>query len=190
MQSGTSRGAEGAPGNLRGCGSGVIAALAVALAASGCTTNGQPTPFASARTGTLAFESIDGPPAGVFNKLVHNLDNEAQTRQLAVVSREGPSQYRVRGYLSAHVTRGRTTIAWVWDVYDSQERRVLRISGEEPAGRNARDAWNGADDSVVRKIARASLDHLSALLGSSAPAPGIDTDPPSQVAVALAATQP
>lgn len=190
MRSGTSRCAEGAPGNLHRCGLGVVATIAMALAASGCTTNGQPTPFSTARSGTLAFESIDGPPAGVFHKLVHNLDNEAQTRRLAVVSREGPSQYRVRGYLSAHVARGRTTIAWVWDVYDSQERRVLRISGEEPAGRNARDAWNGADDSVLRKIARASLDHLSALLGPSAPAPAIETEPSPQVAVALAAAQP
>ena len=136
----------------------------MALAASGCTTAGQPTPFATAGNGTLAFESIDGPPAGVFDKLVKKLDDEAQTRRLAVVSREAPSQYRARGYLAAHVTRGRTTIAWVWDVYDTQERRVLRISGEEPAGRNARDAWNGADDGVLRKIANTSLDHLSALV--------------------------
>jgi hypothetical protein len=188
MRSGTSRGAGGAPGHLRRCGLGVAATIAVALAAFGCTSNGQPTPFSTSRGGTLAFESIDGPPPGVFQKLVHNLDDEAQARRLAVVSREGPSQYRVRGYLSAHVARGRTTIAWVWDVYD-QERRVLRISGEEPAGRNARDAWNGADDSVLRRIARASLDNLSALLGSSAPAPAIETEP-SQVAVALAAAQP
>jgi hypothetical protein len=121
---------------------------------------------------------------------VQNLDDEAQARRLPVVSREGPSQYRARGYLAAHVARGRTTIAWVWDVYDAQERRVLRVSGEEPAGRNARDAWNGADDGVLRKIARASLDDLSGLLGGPAPAPAIETQPSPDVAVALAAAQP
>jgi hypothetical protein len=190
MQGGTGRRADGAPGRQRGCGLGVVAMIAAALAVSGCTTNGQPSLFSTARSGSLAFESIDGAPPGVFHKLVQNLDHEAQARRLAVVSREGPSQYRARGYLAAHVARGHTTIAWVWDVYDSQERRVLRISGEEPAGRTARDAWNGADDNLLRKIARASLDHLSALLGSSAPSPAIETEPSSQVAVALAAARP
>jgi hypothetical protein len=190
MRSGTSRRAQGAPGNLHRSRLGVVAAIALALAASGCTTSGQPTPFSTAPAGTLAFESIDGPPAGVFHKLVQNLDNEAQARKLPVVSREGPSQYRARGYLAAHIARGRTTIAWVWDVYDAQERRVLRVSGEEPAGRNVRDAWNGADDGVLRKIARASLDDLSGLVGGPAPAPAIETQPSPDVAVALAAAQP
>jgi hypothetical protein len=190
MQGGTGRRANGVPAHLRRCGLGVIAMVTAAVTASGCTTNGQPGPFATGRTGTLAFESIDGPPPGVFHKLVQNLDAEAQTRRLAVVSREGPAQYRARGYLAAHVARGRTTIVWVWDVYDGQERRVLRIGGEEPAGRNARDAWNGADDNVLQRIARSSLDQLGALFAPSAPAPAIETEPSSQVAVALATAQP
>jgi hypothetical protein len=187
MRSGMRRCAEGAPGNLRRCE--VIATVLVALAASGCTHSGAPAPFSTVRTGTLAIESIDGPPVEVFHKLVHNLDQEAQTRQLPIVSREGPSQYRVRGYLAAHIARGRTSIAWLWDVYDSQERRILRISGEEPAGLRARDAWNAVDESVLRKIARSSLDQLTALLGAPAPAHPIETQP-TEHAIALAAAQP
>jgi hypothetical protein len=190
MRSGTGRPAKGGPANRRWCGIGVVVTFAVALTASGCNHSSQPTAFSAARNGTLAFESIDGPPVAVFDKLVHNLDQEAQTRQLAVVSREGPSQYRVRGYLAAHVARGRTSIAWVWDVYDSQHRRILRITGEEPAGRHARDAWNAADDGVLRKIARTSLERLTAHLGAPAPAPGMDTEPSPERAVALAAAQP
>ena len=41
--------------------------------------------------------------------------------------------YRVRGYVSALVERDKTTFAWVWDVYDTDKRRALRLSGEEPA---------------------------------------------------------
>ena len=38
-------------------------------------------------------------------------------------------------------------IAWVWDVYDSNQQRALRLSGEEPAGKVGRgDAWAAADD--------------------------------------------
>jgi len=47
---------------------------------------------------TLAFDSIDGPPVAVFNRLVDNLTSEAQARQLSIASREGAANYRVRGY--------------------------------------------------------------------------------------------
>jgi hypothetical protein len=184
MQSGTSRCA--APDVGRWSWFGGLAMMAVA--AAGCTSTGQPT-LSSAR-GTVAFDSIDGPPLGMFHKLVHNLEQEAQTRRLAVVSREGFSQYRVRGYLAAHIARGRTSIAWVWDVYDSDQRRILRITGEEAAGRNTRDAWNAADDAVLRRIARASLDQLAGLLGTPAPAPVIETEPPTERAIAVAAARP
>ena len=50
---------------------------------------------------------IDGPPPAQFRQLVQNLNNEAQSRQLAVMSRDSPSAYRVRGYLAAKVAKRR-----------------------------------------------------------------------------------
>ena len=111
---------------------------------------------------SVAFESIDGPPPQVFDRMVSVLDSESKLRDLSVVSREGSASYRVRSYLAAEVSRGRTTIAWVWDVYDSNQQRALRLSGEEPAGKAGRDAWSGADDLVLRKIAQAGFSGLSA----------------------------
>ena len=67
---------------------------------------------------TVAFESIDGPPPQVFDRMVGVLDSESKLRNLSIVSREGEASYRVRSYLAAQVVRGRTMIAWVWDVYD------------------------------------------------------------------------
>ena len=88
---------------------------------------------AQPRGATVAFESIDGPPTGQFQKLVQHLNDEAQARRLAVISREQPSAYRVRGYLAAKVVQGETTISWVWDVFDKDEHRALRVTGEETA---------------------------------------------------------
>ena len=110
---------------------------------------------------TVAFESIDGPPPQVFDRMVNVLDSESKLRNLSIVSREGSAAYRVRSYLAAQVSRGRTTIAWVWDVYDRDQQRALRLSGEEPAGKAGRDAWAAADDLVLRKIAQAGLSGLS-----------------------------
>ena len=80
----------------------------------------------------------------------------------------------MRSYLSAQVVRGKTVIAWVWDVYDNNQQRALRLSGEESAGKAGRDAWAAADDLVLRKIAQAGLSGLSGMINGTpdtAPAP-------------------
>ncbi|WGR95530.1 hypothetical protein MTX26_06980 [Bradyrhizobium sp. ISRA443] len=155
--------------------------LAVACTLGGCANGGGAADaYAMASTGsgaTVAFESIDGPPPQVFDRMVSVLDSESKLRSLSIVSREGTAAYRVRSYLAAQVVRGRTMIAWVWDVYDSNQQRTLRLSGEEPAGKAGRDAWASADDLVLRKIAQAGLSGLSGMINGGpadgpAPAPG------------------
>jgi hypothetical protein len=124
---------------------------------------------------TVTFESIDGPPPQVFDRMVSLLDSESKLRNLAVVPREVSAAYRIRSYLAAQVSRGRTTIAWVWDVYDRDQQRALRLSGEETAGKPGRDAWGSADDVVLRRIAQAGLSGLSGMINGTT-APG-DTQP-------------
>ena len=124
---------------------------------------------------TVTFESIDGPPPQVFDRMVGVLDSESKLRSLSIVSREWPASYRVRSYLAAQVSRGRTTIAWVWDVYDRNQQRALRLSGEEPAGKAGRDPWAAADDLVLRRIAQAGLSGLSGMINGTAPS---DVAPP------------
>jgi hypothetical protein len=121
--------------------------------------------------------------------MVSVLDSETKLRSLQIVSRENPAAYRVRSYLSAQIVRGRTVIAWVWDVYDRDQQRALRLSGEEPAGKGGRDAqrdaqhdaqrdaqrdpWAAADDLVLRRIAQAGLAGLSSMIQGTP-----DTAPP------------
>jgi hypothetical protein len=166
MRSGTGCRAAGAgAGGVKSCAL-VVAAGCLPLAA-GCTSDGSPG-YAQAglQRPTLAFESIDGPPAPVFEKLVGDLAAEAQSRQVQVVSREGPATYRVRGYLAANVVDGRTHYEWVWDVYDADKRRTVRIGGEERGGRPG-DAWASLDDVTLSRIAHASVDRLVSFLGST-----------------------
>ena len=157
---------------------GVFAAL-LALCAAGCneTTSSNAALTTGASGPTIAFDSIDGPPVAVFNRLVDNISAEAQQRAIAIASRDGAANYRVRGYLAAQVIRGRTHISWVWDVYDDVKIRALRIRGEEAGGRAGADPWSIADDAMLRKIARASMDRLAAFLrnpdGPAEPDPAI-----------------
>ncbi len=167
---------------------GVVAlCLAAASALGGCAAGGSATnagAFAMATDAagpTITFESIDGPPPQVFDRMVSVLDSETKLRSLAIVSRDAPAAYRVRSYLSAQVVHGRTVIAWVWDVYDRDQQRALRLSGEEPAGKSGRDAtrdpWAAADDLVLRKIAQAGLSGLTSMVNGT-PA---DTPQPAPV---------
>src|SRR5947209_4850433 len=142
----------GLGGGLGGCAGGGAAGNAFASAGGGAT---------------VAFESVDGPPPQVFDRMVNLLDSESKLRNLAIVSRESAASYRIRSYLAAQVSRGRTTIAWVWDVYDREQQRALRLSGEEPAGKAGRDAWAGADDVVLRRIAQAGLTGLAGMINGT-----------------------
>ena len=145
MRSGMSRRAASAG---RVCVQAYTFAAAVALLplAAGCASDGNPG-YAQAglQRPSIAFESIDGPPAPVFEKLVSDLAAEARSRQVQVVSRQSPASYRVRGYLAANVVEGRTHYEWVWDVYDADKRRTVRLGGEERGGRPG-DAWASLDD--------------------------------------------
>jgi len=161
----------------------VMLCLAAASALGGCAASGPATnanafAMASDASGpTITFESVDGPPPQVFDRMVSVLDSETKLRNLSIVSRDAPAAYRVRAYLSAQVMHGRAVIAWVWDVYDRDQQRALRLSGEEAAGKAGRDAWAAADDLVLRKIAQAGLSGLSGMVNGG-PA---DTPQPAPV---------
>jgi hypothetical protein len=153
--------------------------LAMALGLGGCANVASPSSAAgpsaafaqvpSPGGATVAFESVDGPPPQVFDRMVSLLDSEAKLRNIAVVSRQDSAAYRVRSYLAAQIRGGKTTIAWVWDVYDRDQQRALRINGEEPTGKTGRDAWAHADDLVLRRIAQAGLTGLGGMINGTTP---------------------
>jgi hypothetical protein len=143
----------------------------LAGALGGCVTGGPADSYASmGGGGTVAFDSVDGPPPQVFDRMVSILDSESKLRRVPVVSRETGASYRVRSYLSAQIRGNRTIIAWVWDVYDRNQQRTLRLSGEESTGKAGRDAWAQADDVVLRRIAQAGLTGLGGLVNGALPA--------------------
>jgi hypothetical protein len=161
---------------LHACVAGALLLSAATL--GGCATDGAGPSNALAMApasdaATIAFDQIDGPPPQVFDRMVNVLDSESKLRSLAIVSREGPAAYRVRSYLSAQVVSGKPVIAWVWDVYDRNQERALRLSGtEQVAGGAPRDPWSAADDLVLRKIAQSGFSGLSAMLNGTAPVDG------------------
>ena len=176
---------------LRVCMAGLLLAAAGTLggcAGSGATSGAYA--MATPDAQTIAFESIDGPPPNLFDRMVGVLDSESKLRNLAIVSREGQAAYRVRSYLAAQVINGRTVVAWVWDVYDRDQQRTLQLSGEEPTGKTGRDAWANVDDLVLRKIAQAGFSGLTGMVGTPPDATRPASPAPSQTGPAVAQVEP
>ena len=97
-------GAESDSGGKLAFGAGkLIASLALCLMAAGCASIGQalgPSGLAASAPGGdvgIAFESIDGLPRDMSQKLVHDLDEEAAALRVAVVPPGSEAAYRVRG---------------------------------------------------------------------------------------------
>src|SRR5260370_11888932 len=80
--------------------------LTVACGLGGCAGGGAAgVSFAMAGgSPTVAFESIDGPPPHVFDRMVDVLDSESRLRNLSIVSPEGSAPYRVPTYLPLQVS--------------------------------------------------------------------------------------
>jgi hypothetical protein len=170
-----------AGGTVRALQFATFLSIAAAFALGGCSSSGFPGALSgmSGQARTVAFESIDGPPETVFKNLVRELNAEAQARQVSVVSRESDAQYRIRGYVAAHVQGKKTTISWVWDIYDAERQRAMRLTGEE-VGTSGRTAWNAADEEVLNRIASDGMTRLAAFLANP-PAPEIaPSAPPAQ----------
>jgi hypothetical protein len=157
---------------------GRYALIALVVLALGSCASGDPTitgsiPPASVRT--IAFESVDGPPRPVFDRLVAALSAEAERRALPVVTQTGPATYRVRAYLATLVDKKKkqASLSWVWEVFDSTQSRAFRLSGEEALGIVRSDVWGQCDDALLLRIAVKGFDELVARLGPlPTPAPG------------------
>ncbi len=125
----------------------------------------------------IAFESIDGPPPTVFERLVAQFGKEAEARKLPVVSRSNASAWRVRLYLAAHMQKKQAVISWVGDVFDTRYDRAFRVAGEEPVSPARKDVWALADDAVLARIAAKSLDAIMAQINAPELSPQAPAEP-------------
>lgn len=145
--------------------------IATGFALAGCAgVMPAAAPSAQARGGPVAFESVEGVPSEVFHRFVRMLNEEAAARQIAVTARGTEASYRIRSYLALDAAHG--VVDWAWDVYDSEQHRVLRLNGAETAGGAARRAWTTADDPLLKRIAQAGLQQLAVFMAGGPAAPG------------------
>jgi hypothetical protein len=158
MQSGAGRPAAGARPVGRHWHCRTFAVLLAGLALSACVNAGQIVNLTEAPpAASVAFESVEGAPPAVSQKLVRNLEDETRARRIPLAV-PGEARYRLRGYL-ATPEAGDGSIAWTLDIYEAGRRRAFRLSGQERPAAGA-----GADDRALQSLAHNGIDQLIAFL--------------------------
>ena len=144
---------------------------------------------AQPRGATVAFESIDGPPPGQFQHAGARSQRRGAGAPAGGDVARKPSAYRVRGYLAAKVEQEQHhDLLGLGRVRPATTAARLRITGEETANGRHGDAWTAADDDMLRRIARTSMDQLAAFLTSPEVAPGTPDVRPASRRLALGRT--
>ena len=163
------------PAMLAACQSGGIAPRQAAVdgptvkAPREATTPSVP-PIPAAQA-SFRFEQILGVPTNKADVLATGLARAARDRNLTLVRRTDPTaSYRVLGFLSAAGGDTGTSVTYVWDIVDAENRRLLRISGVEIASGTSADPWSGVNEETLRVIAARTVEQINAWVNQAPPA--------------------
>ncbi|MBH0239295.1 hypothetical protein [Methylobrevis albus] len=132
----------------------------------------QPTrPPVPAGQASFRFDLVQGIPTNRADELAVSLGSRARARGLTLVRRGDPAaSYRILGYLSAVGGDTGTNVSYVWDVMDSGNRRLYRVTGFELAGNADGDPWGGVTDTTLDAIAARTVEALAAWIDQPLPA--------------------
>ncbi|WP_210485104.1 hypothetical protein [Microvirga antarctica] len=114
----------------------------------------------------IALESIDGPSSKVRTALIGELNTAATDRKVELVGATAQARYRVRGYLSAEKAEGGTKVAYVWDVFDSENKRAKRLTGTSPI-LVSYTSLAALDKETLARLANSSMDEIAEFLSAS-----------------------
>ncbi len=140
----------------------------------GATNTGTPALTQQAQSGQpsgrakVTIAPVIGAPDAVAKQLAAQLSSEIERKNVTVARVPGtPSDYTVRGYIVSAKESVGTKISYIWDLTDTQGKRVTRITGEELlANASGTDPWAAVTPDVVGKIAGKTASSIATWLPS------------------------
>ena len=143
-------------------------------------------PPVPAALASFRFDQVLGVPTNQADVLAEAIGTYARARNLTLVRRGDPTAtYRVLGYLSAVGGTGDTSVVYVWDIVDAQNRRLHRITGTEITSGGDADPWSGVSDTVLANIAARTVEGIYAWVNQ---VPGDRAPPAPEAAAPMAGT--
>ncbi|MCB8836888.1 hypothetical protein [Aurantimonas sp. VKM B-3413] len=114
--------------------------------------------------GEIQFLPVVGAPERKAELLARALAEAAPAAGLEIRPANGPkSTMRLKGYFSAFSDGGKTTLIYVWDVLDREDKRVHRIQGQERVAGTADDPWSLVSAGTLKDVARRTLKEAAGL---------------------------
>jgi hypothetical protein len=125
---------------------------------------------------SVAFVSVEGPPAAISGNFSQILTREAVARDI-VIADERKAHYLVRGYLSAYATADGAAIEYVWDVFNNDKQRAQRVNDVLEVKGEGADPWRIVGEAALASVAAKSADDLAAFLSNTPEAVAAVTAP-------------
>ncbi len=157
----------------------VLCILATALPLSGCVdtvSDFSPKmeahaqfvrrPDVSLAGASVAFVSVDGPPAAISANFSQLLIQQAAAHDIVVADGK-KARYLVRGYLSAYSTTDGVAVEYVWDVFNKDKQRTQRVNDVLEVKGEGADPWRIVGDAALASVAAKSADDLAAFLSNT-----------------------
>jgi hypothetical protein len=115
---------------------------------------------------SVAFVSVDGPPAAISRTFSQIMTREATARDIALAG-DKKARYLVRGYLSAYETTDGAAVEYVWDVFNKDKQRTQRVNDVIEVKGDGADPWRIIGEAALTSIAAKSADDLAAYLSNT-----------------------
>ena len=115
---------------------------------------------------SVAFVSVDGPPAAISASFSQIMAREAAAHDIVIVEPK-KARYLVRGYLSATPTADGAEIDYVWDVFNKDKQRTQRVDDAIAVKGDGADPWRIVGEAALTSVAAKSADDLAAFLSNT-----------------------
>jgi hypothetical protein len=123
-------------------------------------------PDVSLAGASVAFVSVDGPPAAISANFSQMLNEQAAAHDI-VIADPKKARYLVRGYLTAYATEDGAAIGYVWDVFTRDKQRTQRVDDVLNVKGEGSDPWRIAGQAALESVAAKSADDLAAFLSNT-----------------------
>ncbi len=120
---------------------------------------------ALATSTSIRLAPVIGAPSGAVQAMSRRISSRSSERGISVVP-PGTSRatYDMKGYFSAITESGKTTVIFVWDVFDTSGNRLHRIQGQETAPGTSPDGWSSVSSRMMESIGARTVDEFASWL--------------------------
>ena len=122
---------------------------------------------ALATNARIRLAPVIGAPSGAVQAMNRTIAARSSQRGIGLVPPGATgANYDMKGYFSAITESGKTTVIFVWDVFDASGNRLHRIQGQESAPGSSPDGWSSVSSRVMETIGTRTVDEFASWLES------------------------